>query len=208
MKIGLVDSGIGIVPFIKEIIIQNKKNQYYCYSDCSFFPYGDKSELQLKRRLMYILSLFERYQVSELIICCNTLSYIYNKYKIKSSFKVKTILDLNLKTGGKLLVTPFLSERINGVSGENLAYNIENNNIYEIINFIKNIKEKKLVLSCTHYPIVKKIFEQYDIDVIGNENKLIEELITSEKLEFYADEGTKKLIKKYFHKLCISLISN
>ena len=33
MKVGLVDSGIGVIPFLKEIINDNIGNQYYIYID-------------------------------------------------------------------------------------------------------------------------------------------------------------------------------
>ncbi|MBE6142784.1 MAG: hypothetical protein E7177_02195 [Erysipelotrichaceae bacterium] len=209
MKIGLVDSGIGVVPFIKEIIKQNKNNDYYLFIDNEYFPYGNKSEKELLDRLLFIFNYFERYSIEQLLICCNTLSYIYLKYLPKSIFKVTTILQINLTKNSPLLTTEYLSKNINSISGEELASFIEENNIINIIKLIKNIEAKELVLSCTHYPLIKSLFSYYKIKAYSFENELIESL-KSEKNNaiFYLQKKDLNVIKKYFSNLCISLLDD
>lgn len=43
MKIVFIDSGMGVLPFIKEILIQKKYNHYIFYLDEENFPYGNKN---------------------------------------------------------------------------------------------------------------------------------------------------------------------
>ena len=95
MNILLLDSGLGLIPFVKEIIKCNKKNTYYLYMDNEFFPYGSKTRHQLKRRLQFLIRKFNKLDLDEIYICCNTLSKIYLDYKFKSKVKIKTILELD-----------------------------------------------------------------------------------------------------------------
>ena len=94
MNILLLDSGLGLIPFIKEIIKTNKKNTYYLYMDREYFPYGNKSRFQLKRRLQYLLRKFKRLKIDEIYICCNTLSKIYLDYKFPYPLKLKQFWNL------------------------------------------------------------------------------------------------------------------
>lgn len=209
MKIGLVDSGIGVVPFIKEIIKQNKNNDYYLFIDNEYFPYGNKSEKELLNRLLFIFNYYERYSIKQLLICCNTLSYIYLKYLPKSNFKVSTILEINLRKNIPLLTTEYLSKNINSISGEELASFIEENNIINIIKLIKDIDTNEIVLSCTHYPLIKSLFSYYKINAYSFENELIENLKSEEEcITIYVNKNNLSLIKKYFFKLRISLLDD
>lgn len=209
MKIGLVDSGIGVVPFIKEIIKQNKNNDYYLFIDNEYFPYGNKSEKELLDRLLFILNYFESYHIEQLLICCNTLSYIYLKFLPKSIFKVATILEINLRKNLPLLTTEYLSKNINSISGRELASFIEENNIVNIIKLIKKIDIKEIVLSCTHYPLIKSIFSYYKINAYSFENELIQALKDEKgKVIFYLLNKDLPILKKYFSNLCISLLDD
>ena len=40
MKILLLDSGLGLIPFINEIIKNDKKNSYFLFMDYENFPDG------------------------------------------------------------------------------------------------------------------------------------------------------------------------
>ena len=209
MKIGLVDSGIGVVPFIKEIIKQNKNNDYYLFIDNEYFPYGNKNEKELLDRFLFILNYFERYSIEQLLICCNTLSYIYLKYLPKSNFKVSTILEINLRKNIPLLTTEYLSRNIDSISGGDLASFIEENNITNIIKLIKDIDTNEIVLSCTHYPLIKSLFSYYKINAYSFENELIESLKSEEEcITIYVNKNNLNLIKKYFFKLRISLLDD
>ena len=206
MKIGLVDSGIGIIPFIKSIKKLNKKNEYYLFFDNTFFPYGNKTEIELLNRIRFIFDFYTSIKIDELLICCNTLSYIYLKYKPNSNFKVRTILEININKNLPLLTTTFLSDKLKTIDGSSLATYITNNNVKSIINLIKKIKEDEFVLSCTHYPLIKEIFSLYEKKVYSFEDELIENLPIGIDMKFYILRKDLSLIRHYFPKLSISFI--
>lgn len=148
MKILLLDSGIGIIPFVKEILKQKKGNEYYIFMDYEFFPYGNKSNNFLKNRLKVLLNKFNKLNIDLLLICCNTLSNIYIKGNYKVKYKVKDILSLNLKKlkNNYIIVTPNLKKSYQNDHRFiecNLAKKIEENDIIEIIKEIKNLNYEK-----------------------------------------------------------------
>ena len=208
MKIGLVDSGIGVIPFIKSIIKHHINKDYYIFIDDKYFPYGEKTEEELLSRLIHIFNYFEKIGINQLLICCNTLSYIYMKFKISTTFKVETILSINISKKGKLLTTSYLSKKINSVDGGPLASLIESKLIKEIINFIKSIKEKEIILSCTHYPLIKSLFYIYDINALSYEDELISLLPSTDSFSINIEKKDYRLIRSYFKKVSINLIDN
>ena len=211
MKILLLDSGIGLIPFIKEIINQNKGNDYYFYMDHEFFPYGNKSKNFLKNRLKILLKKFEKLNIDLLLICCNTLSNIYLKHKYITPYKVKNIFSLNYKhlNNNSILVTPSLKkfyQKDHRFISCSLASKIENNDIYEIIQEIKSMKfNNKVILGCTHYPLVKSIFKHYlENEVLSYEDIFINQLEGGKSIRFFARDYEKNIINKYFPNFIIN----
>ena len=210
MKILLLDSGLGLIPFVDEIIKMNKKNTYYLYMDKEYFPYGNKSHLNLKNRLKYLFNKFKKLNIDEVYILCNTLSKIYLESKIKTTFKVKTILELNLKmlSNSSILVTPLLKsfyKNDDRFISSNLASYIEDYDTINIINEIKKLKNiNNLILGCTHYPLVKTFFNFYlNIDVKSYERLFVSRIISNGELIFYVRDVEEKIISKYFYKINI-----
>lgn len=212
MKILLLDSGVGLIPFIREIIKQKKGNDYYFYMDYNFFPYGNKSNNFLKHRLKVLLKKFETLNIDLLLICCNTLSNIYLTNKFKTSYKVKDIFSLNYKhlNDNYMIVTPSLKKyyskdkRIHSCS---LAKKIEENNIVEIIKELKMMKyNKKIILGCTHYPLIKNLFRHYcSFSVVSYENIFINNIKSNNnRINMYAREYEYQIIKKYFPNININ----
>ena len=212
MNILLLDSGLGLIPFVKEIIKCNKKNTYYLYMDNEFFPYGSKTRHQLKRRLQFLIRKFNKLDLDEIYICCNTLSKIYLDYKFKSKVKIKTILELNLKhlNNKKIIVTPLLKKLFKNDDRfikTNLALYIERNEIRNIIDEIKSLSlSGKVILGCTHYPLIKNIIKHYaNADILSYENEFISKLKQDETLTFKVRCYEKEILEKYFNDLNISL---
>ena len=204
MRICLLDSGIGVVPFIKEIIKNDKRNDYIIFMDSSFFPYGDKSSNEMKEHILELTSSLERLNIDVLLVCCNTLSYYFLNNNISASFIIRTILEINMKSEYHLLTTSLLSKEIGSINGENLAYLIENNKIKEIISLIKRRGENNLVMGCTHYSLIKKIFEVYFFNIESNEYELIKNLpSTTLAINLYASIDTIKKINVFFPNLVI-----
>ena len=211
MKIMLFDSGIGLIPFIKEIIYLNKKNEYYLFMDHEYFPYGNKNERQLVKRLKYLLNKFETLNLDYLYICCNTMSNIYLHHKFKTSFKVKTIFELNYQhlNNKYMLVTPSLKKYYlndKRFISCTLAPLIENFDTSNIILEIKNLScDKKVILGCTHFPLIKYLFNHYaSFDVISYENEFVKKFPTGKVMKFYGREYEILMIKKFFYDLSIS----
>ena len=123
---------------------------------------------------------------------------------ISASFIIRTILEINMKSKNHLLTTSLLSKEIGSINGENLAYLIENNKIKEIISLIKRRGENNLVMGCTHYSLIKKIFEGYFSNIESNEYELIKNLpSTTLAINLYASIDTIKKINVFFPNLVI-----
>ena len=215
MKILLLDSGKGIIPFIKEILKQNKNNEYYLFMDHEGFPYGDKDELYLVNRLKYLLNEFNKLHIDLLLICCNTLSNIYLRNRIKTNYQIKTIFELNLANlhNNKILVTPSLKKfyiNDNRFIACNLASSIENDNLTLSIQELKRLTfiKDKLILGCTHYPLIKDLFYIYlSCEIVSYESDFIAKIPTSSTRIFFGREYEIKIVKKYFPFLSINVYS-
>lgn len=213
MRIMLIDSGIGVVPFINEIIKQNKKNDYYIYMDHEYFPYGNKSENALYKRLKFLFKKFEYLNLDYLLICCNTLSKVYLNHHFETKFKIKTILELNLKHlhHKPILVTPLLKKLFSDdsrfISCE-LARYIEQQDTKKILLEIKSLHlPSKIILGCTHYPLIKNIFKHYNIKSISYESEFIAHLKQDATISFTMGEYEMKKILKYYPHLDIKTIN-
>ena len=110
--------------------------------------------------MKYLLNEFNKLHIDLLLICCNTLSNIYLRNKIKTNYQIKTIFELNLANlhNNKILVTPSLKKfyiNDNRFIACNLASSIENDNLTLSIQELKRLTfiKDKLILGCTHYPL-------------------------------------------------------
>lgn len=203
MNICLLDSGLGVIPFIKEILKAKKGNNYYIYIDNEYFPYGDKTNEELRIHLLDILYRLND-RIDELLICCNTLSYVYLNNSFQVKFKVKTILEINLCSDKDILCTRLLSENIKGINGDNLAFLIENNLIKEIVRKIKEIGRDSIIMGCTHYSLITSIFSFYFKNIESNEAKLISNIYsTNNECIFYAKRNIIHKINEFFPNLVI-----
>lgn len=214
MKIGLVDSGRGVIPFVEEILMQNKINEYYIYIDSKNFPYGNKSSEELGVILVNIFSFFESKKIDLLLICCNTLSLVYSRVNIKTSFEVKSILLFNLKrlNGRKLLVTEYVYKKLKDyplINGKNLASAIEENSIKKQVKIIRSLRLKEnIVLGCTHYSICLAIFQKEypSLSFESYHKEFIYEIPSSKKRKFYVNKNGVEVFKKYLPLLSIKVI--
>lgn len=199
MKIGLLDSGKGIIPFIKEILFLKKKHHFYLFIDQEFFPYGTKTKEELISRMEFLAKQINEYQLDLLLICCNSLSYIYLLKQYHVNCRVDHILSYNLiYPTSNLLTTSFLASQMDTLDGHNLPYLIEKGKIKEIILFLKKIKQKDLVLSCTHYHLVKNVMEQMGFNILSLEKLMIERLPSGYELCIFIKAKDYLLIKNYF----------
>lgn len=198
MKIGLYDSGMGILPFLKVILKDKILNDYYILIDHNNFPYGNRSDAELLKILEKNINYAESLNLDYLLICCNTMSKIYLDYQIKTKLKIITILEINLKYPNyHLLATSSLSRKIdNAISAHSLADYIESNNIKKIINTIKKINVP-IILSCTHYHLLKDILPYYKINYLSKEEEIFFNIPKGNNLNIYINKKDESLLKKY-----------
>ncbi len=203
MKIVLFDSGLGLLSFVRLILKKNYSGEFYLLLDNDHFPYGDKDDDSLACILEDIFFEVKKINADYLFICCNTMSRIYHKYSLKSDFKVVTILDINLSHyqpdfylfGTKSLCN--LNE-YKTYSGENLAYLIENNQIKDIVKLLKII-DKKIILSCTHYLLLKPLLDYYHINYQSYEEEIFLDLKTDLSSKIYIKRKDFSRLKKFLN---------
>lgn len=74
MKIGIIDSGIGGLTLLKDLINQKIQAQYFYVSDDKFVPYGEKTQDFMKTRVFSMINKLQAKNVNAIIIACNTLT--------------------------------------------------------------------------------------------------------------------------------------
>lgn len=76
-KILMFDSGVGGLSVMQEVYKANKQALFYYLFDHECFPYGNKSEVFLKKRVSNLLqSLCSKLKPDLIVIACNTASTI------------------------------------------------------------------------------------------------------------------------------------
>ena len=210
MNVMIYDTGIGLIPFFKKAIKKKKYNNYYLYMDEDVFPIGNKPKEYIIEHLKYILN-FANQKYDILILACNSLSsfldYVdLSKYKIK----IYSIFEENLKLLNKNVTfigtSASTSNIINNpkIALDDLPLLIESNYVKEIISLINglDIKTDTAILGCTHFPLVKFIFEDLfpNIRFISNEDAIIDKLPNSNILKITGNEKAKKYLDIYLKK--------
>lgn len=185
-KIGIFDSGLGGLSILKELIKELPNEEYIYYGDSINNPYGNKNVTELQKIVDNVVKKLIDYGCNIIVVACNTattmcINYLKTKYKdivfIGTVPAIKVACDNNYKKIA-LLSTPNTmtssrvgelindnisdSQKIENISGDNLAKLIENDDIVAIK---KLLKEKFsnyndcdcIVLGCTHYSLIKDI---------------------------------------------------
>lgn len=164
MYIGLIDSGLGGLGFLKGI---KDNNDYVLIMDKAFFPYGNKSKEFLIKRTLYLCNYLKKIGVDLIILACNTLSIIALDF-IKLIYpNTIGVIDLvkdyfygnNLFLGSKNTIN-YLSNmyQISYIDSTNFIYAIENNlDIEKYIQEVEELSNKydNIIMGCTHFIYVK-----------------------------------------------------
>lgn len=181
--IGILDSGIGGVTVLKEIIKLIPKGHFIYYSDSINNPYGDKSEEEIYSIVKRIVLYFLENNCVAIVLACNTASCICVK-RLREEFpKVlfiaiepayKMVHDYNpcgktlvMATEGTLRSEKFLALYHNYDNNNTillpcvgLADLIEKGDMNIVLKYLfDNLSQYKdvenVVLGCTHYPLIK-----------------------------------------------------
>ena len=74
MKFGVLDSGIGGLSVLLEIVNSNCLGEFYYLGDNLNAPYGDKTKKQLIDITNKNVQTFLNLGINKIIVACNTLS--------------------------------------------------------------------------------------------------------------------------------------
>ena len=181
--IGIIDSGIGGVSVLREILKQGINANFIYYSDSKNNPYGDKSSDEVYSIVKDIVNFLLEKGCVAIVIACNTASAMCVKrlreeypdtifiaiepaYKMVHDYnpKGKTLV---MATKGTLASEKFLAlfnkydnNRTILLPCSGLAELIEEGNEVKIDRYLDdNLSRYKdidnVVLGCTHYPLIK-----------------------------------------------------
>ena len=181
--IGIIDSGIGGVSVLREILKQGINANFIYYSDSKNNPYGDKSNDEVYSIVKNIVNFLLEKGCVAIVIACNTASAMCVKrlreeypdtlfiaiepaYKMVHDYnpKGKTLV---MATKGTLESEKFLAlfnkydnNRTILLPCSGLAELIEEGNEVKIDRYLDdNLSRYKdidnVVLGCTHYPLIK-----------------------------------------------------
>lgn len=243
-KIGILDSGIGGVSVLLEIVKLLPDYQYVYFSDSKNNPYGDKSQDEIKKIVFDNVSFLKEKGCKIIVIACNTATAVAVDL-VRKEFPelviigtepaIKMVYDAKIPDGEGitlLLATKLTleSERVLGlqksypvsnlvpVACVGLADLIESGDIDSVDKYIKDnllsySNVKAIVLGCTHYPLVKSLFQKYfpnsvifdgSKGVSKQVEKKVKEISLPESLyslEFIDSNDTnlkKELFERYF----------
>ncbi|KLO21791.1 glutamate racemase [Marinitoga sp. 1197] len=184
MKIGFFDSGIGGLTVLKKVVKTFKGHQYFYFGDTMNVPYGSKPIKKIISILKSLFRFYDELGIDIVAAACNTSdSIILRNYIDMSVYKFKYISILEnavqqvnanervlllatentVKTGTyrELLASKRvkLSEIACPLFVPLIEEGIWHGPIAEsIVNFYlrKQKKYDKIILGCTHYPILEK----------------------------------------------------
>ena len=187
--IGVLDSGVGGLTTVKELQLLLPKENIIYFGDNKNVPYGNKSQEEIIKLTRRMIEFLITQNVKVIAIACNTIStiidFISADYDVKIIKVIDPVVD-NIKNTLKkekvgLIATNFTvnsgyydkmlgDTKVYGKGSAELAAivdsgNIDRSEVKEIVKtHIDNILEREsvdtVILGCTHYPIVKDIFEE------------------------------------------------
>ena len=208
MKIGIFDSGIGGLTVLKELI--KYPNEYYYFGDNTNIPYGSKSIQELKILSSRIIEFLLTKKVEIIIIACGTVStniseHLKNKYRDIPIYDViSPILEIidNNTTVMATQATVNSGKFPNAVACPLLVPLIEKDEdaTCALTEYLAKIKTDKVVLGCTHYPILENQIHKINPQLkIINMGKVLCEKLNLPKgkmqINFYFGKVDECLIK-------------
>ncbi len=183
MKIAVLDTGLGGLDILNKLIKKYPHNEYLYFCDNLHCPYGVRKKEEVESLVVKILSILEKLNINMLVVACNTISSVIDKFKDDISFPIYTILDANAKLLNEKYQYKKVSVIATSLTIRNEAYFYKTNNIdFQFINgsyltsliekgneeeiekeIIKLIKQcakdsEIILLGCTHYALYKNLF--------------------------------------------------
>ncbi len=204
--IGVIDSGIGGLTVVKELTtVFPYENIIYC-GDNKNVPYGNKTEEEIYYLSKRMFDFLIKKKVKLIIVACNTISAIVDKYFNNYDIKIVSIIKpttnnlknkkinkigllateftINSKIYDKLLTNTKIVPSISYNLATQIEKNLDTKNIIKKhLNYFKKKNVNYIILGCTHYYI--------EIDEFIKQNKKIQYINPSKEVVKYL----KKIIK-------------
>lgn len=222
MRIGVFDSGLGGINVLSCLIKKYPNNDYIYFGDTKNLPYGDKTMDELYRLAREAISFLLTKNVDIIIIACGTISSncyhtLKNEYNIPIydivSPTIEYLKNCSLDKIGVIGTKRTIESNIFNIPNKSIKMLatpsfvpiIENNLIEEkkedIIDELSCFKDSDiLVLGCTHYPSLKKIIDEMNINTLDMGEVLINKL--------KIDNTGNKTCELYFSLVSANLIQN
>ena len=204
-KIGVIDSGVGGLTILFDVVEKYPNNKYYYIGDSKNCPYGEKTNAQIKNYSYNLVKyLVDNYNIDILVIACNSISAVATSY-LRKNFSnlniievIKPTVQCVSKNSKKIGVIATNATINSNVYKDNLkkyeVYQkaipefvriVENNIITDkerviIYDELKELIDKKidtLILGCTHFPLLKdEIKKIYDGNIVVSSSGIINKL--------------------------------
>lgn len=166
MNIIVIDSGIGGLTIFEKLVRYFPNHSFFYVADKSNFPYGGKTEEEIKSYLIEIIENFRK--IDLLIVACFTASTVIRKLDL--DIPIITVIDVvnkklenakekNIALIGTLrtITSDVFSVGFSmKIDGQKIINEIENKESYDL-NYINNIDADLLVLGCTHFNHLPKL---------------------------------------------------
>ena len=188
-KIGVLDSGVGGLTVVKQLEKLLPGEDILYFGDSANVPYGNKEKPEILRLMDRILDFMEQNEVKAIAVACNTLSTLYDVYAPQRKTKIFSIVaagaqsvldagldevglvatDFTVRTGwyAKLIHEQRPEVRVYGAGNHMLATLLDSGRFDEVpenvaanmADLAKEGSPDHVILGCTHYPIVRDLFE-------------------------------------------------
>lgn len=216
MRIGVIDSGVGGLTVLTQIVLQSPHHQFFYVADNARNPLGVKSAEEIQHSLHELIDFLMNMQIDLVVIACNTMgTHLDSRYQF-FPIPILNIADYNLQLLEKhqsddlifmatqaTISSPFfsrISHKAQRINGSSLVPLIEHNSAKDLIQ--EELKKLlslfqtgtfSMVLGCTHFPLIKDSLHAFN-------SKLVL-LDGSETLAKNIPPGEDKLeVKLYFSK--------
>jgi len=213
--IAIIDSGIGGVSVLKQLIKKFNGGDYVYFADNLYMPYGNKNKSFIKTRIDYLIKLLKsKYNARLIVIACNTASTCIDvrnyqnvyvmKFDNNSTYYATNLTKQNLKNLNIIAdkELPLLIEK--HIFNSNILSKI----VKQRIKLNKLYRYKSIILGCTHYELISDLFKNNapKTTFINNSEIMLEEigyykakdlnvaLITSKKSSSFEEKFYKLLL--------------
>lgn len=175
----VLDSGIGGLSILKELLTLAPNRDYLYLADQAYFPYGDKDPQWVLDRLVALVEYGVSQKACAIVIACNTAT-VHSIKELRAHYKlpifgvepvVKPLVQYQnaaiLATSGtaksartQALAAESVGYHVRVVGAPGLAAAIENMDQAEVVSILTRLNSQlqglqALGLSCTHYPLAK-----------------------------------------------------